>query len=72
VDDLNRQIIALLAEAAGYVAQHDSRLHRTHTPRHSRPVGEAGGLWGLIVAVGSGPRDPRKVYRLAKGGAVTK
>jgi predicted HTH transcriptional regulator len=71
VDDLNRQIIAMLRKQPDMSPSTIAgRIGRT--PRATRDRLAKLAELGLIVAVGSGPRDPRKVYRLAKGGAVTK
>jgi ATP-dependent DNA helicase RecG len=71
VDDLNLQVIALLRKQPDMSpSKIAGRIGRT--PRATRDRLARLAELGLIVAVGSGPRDPRKVYRLAKGGAVTK
>jgi predicted HTH transcriptional regulator len=71
VDDLNLQIIALLRKQPDMSPSAIAgRIGRT--PRATRDRLARLAELGLIVAVGSGPRDPRKVYRLAKGGAVAK
>jgi ATP-dependent DNA helicase RecG len=71
VDDLNLQIIALLRKQPDMSPSAIAgRIGRT--PRATRDRLARLAELGLIVALGSGPRDPRKVYRLAKGGAGTK
>ena len=71
MDDLNLQIIALLRKQPDMSPSAIAgRIGRT--PRATRDRLARLAELGLIVAVGSGPRDPRKVYRLAKGGAGTK
>lgn len=71
VDELNSKILKLLAEkpdlSPSVIAGGIGRTPRATRDRLARLA-----RLGLIVGVGSGPRDPRKVYRLAKGGAVTK
>lgn len=71
VDELNQRILDLLAQrpdlSPSQIAQGIGRTPRATRDRLSRLV-----ELGLIVPVGSGPKDPRKVFRLAKGKEVGK
>lgn len=71
MDKLNSQILALLRDRPE-VSPSAIAAHIGRTPRATRDRLAKLAQWGLIVAVGSGPRDPRKVFRLAKRPTVAK
>jgi predicted HTH transcriptional regulator len=65
VDELNSKILSLLRQkpdlAPSTIAKQIGRTARATRDRLARLA-----QLGLVVAVGSGPRDPRRVYRAAK------
>ncbi|MEI7728930.1 MAG: helix-turn-helix domain-containing protein [Verrucomicrobiota bacterium] len=64
-DDLNAQVLALLQNQAE-ASPSAIAAHIGLTPRATRDRLAKLAQLGLIVAVASGPRDPRKVFRLAR------
>lgn len=66
LDHLNRQILDLLQQQAD-LSPKDIAAHIARTPRATRDRLAKLVRLGLIVPVGSGPRDPRKVFRVVRG-----
>jgi predicted HTH transcriptional regulator len=68
VDELNSRILDLLQKGPD-LSPSAIAAHIGRTPRATRDRLVKLAQLGLIVAVASGPRDPRKVYRVAKAAA---